>query len=402
MKSLKNNSMKYCSSGESDGASIEYIYINYVVDPDIQGLQIKSQKTESYRIISHETDPMYRSIVLSHPENELLSFSPPESIPVEEFIEKNPEITDDIYINEAIEGTMIHLFYDPRKESWEIATKSAVGANYWYYRTQYQGVTQDVEQLTFRQMLMDAFRTEGDLNDAPFLQYLPKEYSYTLVLKHPANHIVQTVDYPVTYLVAVYHICDNRAIYIPPIIYEEWDCFLNIRGIIEFPQYFEDSVDYEFYRTQSQENRFMGYMATNIRTGDRCHIENPRYAKLRVLRGNHANLQYQYLELREMGLLEEFLREFPEYRNLFFAFYVQYRDFLIQLHQCYVAYYIKKDGQRCSKKFFPLIYKLHHEVFIPSIVAGEKRIMKKAEISAFLDTLTPGYLMHYLNYVDSV
>jgi len=402
MKHLNKNSVRYFSSGESDGASIEYIYVNYVVDPEIPGLQIKSEKSESYRIISHDTDPNYRSIVLSHPNNELLSFSPPESIPVEEFIKKNPEITDDIYINEAIEGTMIHLFYDPRIQSWEIATKSAVGANYWYYRTQYKGISPDAEQSTFRKMLMDAFRTTGDLNDTPFLQYLPKEYSYTLVLKHSANHIVQSVQYPVTYLVAVYHICDNRAIYIPPVIYEEWDCFLNIRGIIEFPPYFEDSVYYEYYKTQFPYDRCMGYMITNVRTGERCHIENAEYVKLRELRGNHANLQYQYLELRKKGLLNEFLREFPQYSNLFSAFYEQYRGFLIQLHQCYVDYYIKKDGQRCPKRFFPLIYKLHHEVFIPSIATGKKRIMRKSEVNAFLDTLTPGFIMYYLNYTDTV
>jgi len=392
--------MKYFSSGDSDGAGTEYIYVNYVVNPDEPDLQIKSTKTESYRIISHETNPIYRSIVLSHPEKNLLSFSPPQSIPVDDFIKKNPEITDDIYINECIEGTMIHLFYDPRIESWEIATKSAVGANYWYYRTQYKGVNEDAPQRTFRQMVADAFRNEGDLNNTPFLKYLPKEYSYTFVLKHPANHIVQTVEYPVIYLVAVYHICDNRAIYIPAVIYEEWDCFLNIRGIIEFPPHFEDSVDYEFYRTTYPESRFMGYMMTNVRTGDRCHIENPEYARLRELRGNHANLQYQYLELRKTGLLSEFLREFPLYRDLFFAFYTQYRDFLVTLHQCYVAYYIKKDGKRCPKQYFPLIYKLHHQVFLVAKASGEKRIMRKNEVNAFLDTVSSGYLMHYMNYTD--
>ena len=36
----------------------------------------------------------------------------------------------EIYINEYIDGTMVHLFYDPRIQSWEIASKNAVSGNY--------------------------------------------------------------------------------------------------------------------------------------------------------------------------------------------------------------------------------------------------------------------------------
>lgn len=398
---MKSHSIKYFSSGESDGADTEYIYINYKVDPSCLLENTKKYETSltSYNIIN--TNDKYRSVILSYPENILLSFSPIHSISVEEFIDKNPEITDDIYINECIEGTMIQLFYDPRVEKWEIATKSAVGANYWYYRTQYGN---EGSEYTFKQMFLSAFRADldSDINTLPFLEYLQKEYSYTFVLKHPLNHIVQTVEYPIVYLVAVYHICDDRAIYIPPIIYEEWDCFLNIRGIIEFPQSFDESK-YEFYMSNWDNKNYnsMGYMMTNLKTGERCHIENSFYSYLKELRGNHPNLQYCYLELVKNNQLQEFLNYFPRYEVLFNWFYLKYCEFLDNLHYWYVSIYIKKEGKRSPKKYFPIIYKLHHEIFIPSMAAGKKKVMKKPIIDNYLSKLGTGSLIHYMNLSDS-
>ena len=54
----------------------------------------------------------------------------------------------------------MNLFYDPRRETWEIATKGAIGGNYWYYRTQYG--EKDTSQLTFREMFNDALKVSRD------------------------------------------------------------------------------------------------------------------------------------------------------------------------------------------------------------------------------------------------
>ena len=57
-------------------------------------------------------------------------------------------------MNEIIEGTMVNLFYDSRISKWEIATKGAIGGNYWYYRNSYDG--DNKPQLTFRQMFLES------------------------------------------------------------------------------------------------------------------------------------------------------------------------------------------------------------------------------------------------------
>ena len=423
---MRMQNPKYYSGGESDGADAEYIYVNYMVDANIENeyLKIKEyspkpvvegENTVSYKIITNidTTDTpteltKYRSIVFTSPENTLVSFSPPAGIPIEEFRGKYPEITDDIYVNECIEGTMLSLFYDSRIKKWELASKGAVGAHYWYYRTQYPlGVDAEIPetntQSTFRQMFLDAFRAgEGeDLNSLAFLEYFPKEYSYTFVLRHPDNHIVQYVENPVVYLVAIYHICDNRAIYIPPIIYEEWDCFFNLRGLLEFPLAF-DHTNYDDYMTQHESPYFMGYMLTNIRTGERCHIENASYGYLRELRSNHPNLQYQYYCLRASARIHEFLHYFPQYLGLFTQFYLQYQKLVSKIHGLYLANYIQRTGEKCPVKYFPLVYKLHHEVFIPSMAAGEKLVMRKPVVDEFLSRLSPGALLHYLSLENNL
>ena len=416
---MRTQNLKYYSGGESDGADAEYIYVNYMVDPLISGPNLKikeytpkskEENPVSYKIITNQVnqDPdfaHYSSIVFAAPENTLVSFSLPAGITVDEFRGKYPEITDDIYINECIEGTMLSLFYDSRIKRWELASKGAVGAHYWYYRTQYPSSNDTssegaygAQQRTFRQMFLDAFRAgEGeDLDSLPFLEYFPKEYSYTFVLRHPENHIVQMVENPVVYLVAVYHICDNRAIYIPPIIYEEWDCFFNIRGLLEFPQSY-DNTEYDDYMTQHENPYFMGYMLTNIRTGERCHIENASYAYLRELRSNHPNMQYLFFELRGSGRIHEFLHYFPQYTGLFTQFHVQYNKFVTHIHGLYLTNYIQRTGAKCPAEYFPLVYKLHHEVFIPSMAADAKLVMRKPVVDDFLSRLSPGALIHYLS-----
>jgi hypothetical protein len=65
-------------------------------------------------------------------------------------------------------------------------------------------------------------------------------------------------------------------------------------------------------------------------------------------------------------------------------------------HQSYLSYYIKKEGKQISQKYFPVIYKLHHEIYLPALSSEEKIIMKKAEVRKGLLTFAPSYLFYYL------
>jgi hypothetical protein len=261
-------------------------------------------------------------------------------------------------------------------------------------------------------MFMDAFRTniEDDINSLPFLEYFSKEYNYTFVVQHPANHIVQNIKTPVVYLVAVYHICDNRAVYIPAPIYEEWNCFLDIRGMLEFPERVAEidspqEYDYLLKNFNTKNTPSMGWMITHMKTGDRCHIENPEYTELRELRGNNPNLFFQFLCLNRIDKVTDFIKFFPQYRGIFYLFHQQYTNYVTNLHQFYVSYYVKKEGKRVPKKYFPHVYKMHHTVYLPSL-QGERNeegktdriIMRKSVVRDYVKTVDPKSLLYYLNY----
>ena len=147
--------------------SDELIQVKYTLDTlnyntdKLRTKIYKSTPSVEYKILNYDlicdNDQeygMYRSVVLSHPENKILCFSPPKSVTLEHFQESHPDITNpDIFINEIIEGTMINLFYDSRIESWQIATKGAIGGNYSFYKTHPQPQSEssdEVASMTFR------------------------------------------------------------------------------------------------------------------------------------------------------------------------------------------------------------------------------------------------------------
>jgi hypothetical protein len=140
-----------------------------------------SSFTTEYKILNYDEDficdnddtlGIYRSIVVNPVDSTLLCFTPPKTMTLPFFKVHNPQIeksviVNEIIVNEIIEGTMITLFYDKRIESWEIATKSAIGGNYWFYRTQYKQMKTLAQQPTFRKMFLEALNAcdDQDIND---------------------------------------------------------------------------------------------------------------------------------------------------------------------------------------------------------------------------------------------
>jgi hypothetical protein len=316
-------------------------------------------------------------------------------------------------MSEIIEGTMINLFYGP--EGWEIATKSAIGGHYWYYRSQYGDSPVDVKQKTFRQMFLEAMRVEVDtaLEDVPFIRSLSKDYSYCFVIQHPENHIVLPIDEPRVWLVAMfqitssdesptqYHICN-----IPQSQFVDLIPDFDAMGVVYLPKSYVFHTDMETMADKLRKEtdfwspHFMGYMITNLRTGERCSLENKYYVHLRDLRGNHPNLQYQYLVLLRMGKLPEFLWHFPSYKPLFNRFYAQYTDFITAVHNAYVAYYIQRRKDEIPKKYFVHAARLHHEIYIPSLSSGTgKTIIRRSVVRDYVSKLEPRELMYALNDV---
>jgi len=411
--------------------SVEYSVDLSVFSKINMRLKIVEANDEKYQIMQYDTElvedgspyGIYRSLILDM-ENHLLCFSPPKSISLELFKSRVENTSvQNIIINEIIEGVMMNMFYDNRTQGWEIATKWSIGGNYWFYRTQYNiedtGDSNDIKQLTFRQMFLEALNMQlnQNINDNAWINSLDKTYSYCFVLQHPANHFVLDIQNPTLYLVGVYELKENNIVLpISPDIFEQWAILQNA--------YNYDNIVIQFPKRYSMENRgtintikevedtvkdtdnyhLLGYMVYNSATGDRTVLENPKYKSVRELRGNQPNLQFHWLNLRKeseskQNKIAEFLSYFPRYSVEFQYFEKVYSEYIKETHNGYVAYYIKKEGNVVPKKYFPIVHRLHYEVRKPS---NGQTIITKEVVRAFIDTLEPKKIIYYLNYNESI
>lgn len=345
-----------------------------------------------------------RSVVLSYPENKLLSFSPPKSLTVSEFKKRYPNVkNENLYVNEQIEGTLLHLFYDTRIDSWEIATKKAVGGHYrtFYYKNP------KMRKTSVRNMFLDAlaFPRNTRFQDIDILKYLSKDYSYCFVLQHPENHIVFSVENPVLYLIAVYDILpvSKRVISIPPLMYESWGSFENI-GMFRFPQRIsirDDECAEKYYENRTDYNS-MGIVVTNLHNGEHFTIKNPIYTNVTECNKSFMNsLQYQYLCFYHMEKTSEFLRHFPKYKSEFQYFYKQRKEFIDQLHEFYMTKYVwKLRTHMLNEDKYEHIAGVLHKIHLQSLSKYGKGVIKitKSFVSEYLLKKAPEEMIFLLNY----
>ena len=219
-----------------------YYYLNPILQHNvITKYNLKNADNKNYLIYNYDknylcyndhNNGLYRSVIYSYPESTILSYSPPKTIDVTNFMQKYPSIgNDNILVNEMIAGIMIQLFYDVRLNQWQIATKGAVGCKY-YHRE--KGETFSSTKKTFYRMFLDALTAMPDqeLKDVALLDLFPKNAAYTFILQHPENNIIIPNVIAKLYLVAVYKLMPtmNCVEFVSPTVYENWQEFQNIQG----------------------------------------------------------------------------------------------------------------------------------------------------------------------------
>ena len=337
----------------------------------------------------------------------ILAVSPPTAINLESFKERYSY--DQIFANEHVEGTMVNVFYDPRNKHWEMATKHAVCGNYWYYRTDY-GKLGGVPNQTFRSMFIEAFGSHHcsetgpkTVNEEiwleeclPALNDFPKEYSYSFVLQHPNNHIVFSIKEPCVYLVAIYKIGETIQRLHPDSYESNSNEFQALYKLpIRFPQRFNasgyDDLEHQIYTR----GFYMGIMLNHMESGERAVIRNNQYLFLKNIRGNHPNLQYHFFEMIKNGTLGTFQIYFhtPYYDAIFNKFWLDFYQFVEQVHKFYVQKFITKQlSDGIPKKYFVHIMRLHELYKV-----RHNKITLQVVMEYFMD-MSPGQIMFYLDY----
>jgi len=353
----------------------------------------------------------YRSVIIRN--NKVVCFAPEKSLDYSLFVDKYS--TENSWLEDFIDGTMINVFYDNIKEIWEIATRSTVGANivffndvknYKYFDN--NNYFKDYYNLTFRSMFFEACNTCNlDLN------CLDKKYVYSFVLQHPFNRIVTPILTPVIYLVKVYEIIhpinnvlssDNlnhviineidiqSLVNAPPYIFIN----SNIKFINKYPvTNFQEIKDY--YASGNAGYNCVGCFLYS-KDGTRSKIRNASYEEVRKLRGNQPKLQFNYLTLKQENKVGEFLQYYPEHTVIFNKFKLAIYYYTNNLFMNYISCFIRKEK---PLKEYEFEYKTHmyklHEKYKTELKPNQKSIDKKFVID-YVNALHPAQQMFLINY----
>jgi hypothetical protein len=390
-----------------------------------------SSRGRKYEIAYVAPEParsaLLRSVVFSA-EGRLLAIVPPDPIPLDEF--RNGRMWDlhddnDLETREIVEGTAISLFYDPEMAGWEIATRTAIGGEYSYFRSDY-GTPPTQHRNTFRAMFIDALKrvplndalaneiskdwmmtpkedaepmpdvaemeTAPKLTDCPCLAVLDQTHCYNFVLQHPDNHIVNCISTPKVVLLSIYKINadDQTAIAVYgalPAKFAEPEIFLR--------KYTFQSLT-DMCTAPDASPWLPGAVVSNLMTGESGRIDSPVYAALLDLRGNHPNMQYQYLCLQRAKRISHFLAHFPQYVELFAKFDKQHTEFVSGLYAAYRDTYITKNTAETPAQFTRLAHAMHYGIYVPSLHNGARRKINREVVAEFVLGLTPGRVMHAL------
>ena len=351
-------------------------------------------RDQEYHILKYEkskvtpelvrTSGLFRSVV--HSNGNILAFSPPKSISEGQFMSHYPP--SECYAEEIVDGTMINLFYDKLTKSWEISSKSTIGAKCFFFKN-----SEFKEENTFRYMFFEVCKEIGfDYTS------LPEENCYSFVFQHPRNRIVVPIKEMKLYLIASYQI-NNDNYTIRKLENEELDTLLKSTSIQRPKTYnFTTYDDLEtLILVMNEDYKEAGIMIYHDPTGLRTKIRNPNYECIRGLRGNQPKLQYRYLELRQEGNVSAYLRYYPEALPEFNKYKQQIHSFTEKLHSHYINCYIKKMGplMEFEEKFRTHMFNIH-QVYKKK-AEGKGKIITKHDVITYVNTLPEPILMASLN-----
>ena len=364
--------------------------VEYHENPSQYYKVIRYDKT----ILSYDTTSLFglcRSVIVNSV-NQVVSFSPPKSIKVEDFLSSYEEpISTRLIAEEFVEGTMMNVFWDETtglNGAWEIATRNSIGGG------------ESSSNSRFRNLFIDALKQCNlDLNQ------LQKRFCYSFVLQHPENRIVIPVAKPTLYLVEVYEIVNTEdgTVNVFPLDRDIVQKSSEFQATsVQFPERYTDWATLEDlnnkYASLNTNFDMMGVVIRDPTTNNRCKLRNPTYELCKNLKGVDAKRQFKYLSLRRDGRLKSFLEEMPSiYKKDFSRFRTNVHDFTRQLYANYVSCYIRKEKHGSE---YPVEYKQHmfelHKQYVNDMKPRGEHV-NHATVVQYVNSLEPIRLLYALN-----
>jgi hypothetical protein len=385
----------------------------------------------------------YKSALFTYPEKRLLSIFPPKALPYDVFMEKISDRSV-IWVNEVVDGLAVNLFFSDNAGQWSLATRYNKATEN-VYNMFLEGLTYEYERKVDNQPIQLT---------QPFFELLPKQYCYSFIIQHPEiNNLPNRLlmNRATVYLVAVHELWGEQAIYIPASEYEQWRCFQN--GVIEFPKRLKTPLPHDslpkslpdtflpddslsdvslsdtFLPDVSLSDTFLsdvslsdvslpkGCILTNMETGERTKILDPEYNLLKQHCLTPPHMIYQYLCLKRINKVDDFLLWHPHIKPMFRSVSKFYKAFINKVHRLYMDYYVftpfrneneKRqrylyadkvvifNEKRCKNNntnehhalFMNHIHIIHETVYLPSLIKITKPV-----IDHYMEQLPPNEVL---------
>ncbi len=397
-----------------------------------------------YQLHQWKTPDLSDFTVLTDADSQrVFAYSPPsQTLLKRDFLERFQD--EDVEVRELLEGTMVHLFWQPVLNRWEMATRNGVGGDYAYVHPVFPcdetppafASCLHMVFKTFREMVLEALGTAmrrslgvdvplADFRDCQTLDLLPKTFSYMCILQHAENHLVYSIAPGRSRLVctAIHRLeLSSAEVHVHAVTEashpEVWAVANEVFTCSEFvapasrtvrlsernqwgTEVFRRSLEPDQYdplepfSASTRKNRGMElypccWSLVHPATGEKTEVKNDCYQQLHALRNMQPNVRYQCLDLYLKNQLCDYLVAFPQYSALFGAF-VQEVDVLARhIHHAYIQYYVQKRRDRIPKKYFVHASKLHHDVYLPT----RKQKVTLSVVKDYLSKLSVGALYH--------
>ena len=254
---------------------------------------------------------------------------------------------NNLYIEQAIEGTLVRLFYYNNK--WNVSTKKCIDA----------AKSKWISEKNFLQLF------EECIQDWSFMENLNISYCYSLIITHPENKIV--VDYitPIAYHISTRDLTTLN----------EVDTYIgiskNIRTYLKYSDF--NNILNNIYADTSL--LYEGHIFIDDYY-NRWKIKTPYYNRVRNLWGNTNNRFYRYLELRkDYNLLNEYLLYYAYDRNKFIEYENKIQFLAKSILNLYLSKHVKKIDVKIPFFFSKIIYKLHGDFYKDKIKTDYNKIM---------------------------
>jgi len=376
-----------------------YFINNIIIHPKIATRIYKLISNTYYQICNYDKDyicfdeakdiTQYRSVVKSHPEGQLLSFSLPRKSTLKVVTQNILHVRPPLFINEFIEGPMIQLFYDHRYSLWEIATKNAVGGHYPLSSENPTSTTRKYDSY-IRTLFCKAFASDS-LQRIPCLDYFSKNHSY---------HFVFKMDILQLYVVGVYEIKsdDNRAIYIPPSKYTQWESFQNIPlyfpTVYDMPNHIDENTLEEF----CIEHGLDGAVIHNTRNASHYVFKSRRLTEKHATSHIDSAMFYRFLSVKQANLETPYLEKHVEHKKMFRKFHTLYHNTVTSIYEHYCAFYIRKTVDSMPSKYKYYIEELHRRYYLSSLAKKQRKSITKRLVYDYFATLSPSQQLYACFY----